>query len=367
MFFEIKEDIRQKLNINDIIEILTALGSNYPKRHKDVLLFQTVCHHYPKDDMSYKLYYYIDSGIFKCFTGKQDAYDIYGLVLDTLNYRGINISLEESIEYVVNHSTVSIGFGINSNDYSTSKYNWNFIDTYKNAMQKGKIFIHSIKSISKNILEVYENYYHSRWLAEGITKESMDKFNIKYSILDNRIVIPHYDIYDNLIGVRGRSLRESEVTNGYKYMPMTVQGRILSHPTSMNLYGIYRNKKSIRKQRQVVIFESEKSVLKAESFYPSENYTLAISGRRISEQQIKLLLQLDVNRVILAFDKDYVSIHSEAGKKCLRDIRGIAEYLKPYFSVYAMIDFKKLLEEKDSPIDQGKEVFEDMYRNKIRL
>jgi len=185
--------------------------------------------------------------------------------------------------------------------------------------------------------------------------------------LDNRIVIPHYDIYNNLIGVRGRALREIEVKGGYKYMPMTVQNKILSHPTSMNLYGIYRNKSTIRKQRQVVIFESEKSVLKAESYYPDENYTLAISGRRISEQQIKLLLNLDVNRVILALDRDYDSFHSPEGKKCLREMEEMAEYLKPYFSVYAMIDFKRLLSEKDSPIDQGKEVFEQLYKSKIKL
>jgi len=122
MFYEIKEDIRQQLNKDDIIDVLMALGSNYPREGKDCLVFQTVCHHHPEDNMRYKLYYYYESGVFMCYTGSQDSYDVYGLVQDTLAYRGIRLSLEESIEYVVNHSTITIGFGVSPTQGIGGKY-----------------------------------------------------------------------------------------------------------------------------------------------------------------------------------------------------------------------------------------------------
>lgn len=367
MFFEMKEEIRNKITTDDVVDVLLALGSDYPKVNEEYLVFQTVCHHYPKDNMSYKLYYYLESGIFKCYTGRQGAYDIYGLVQDTLKYRGIDISLEGAIEYVVNHSAVSVGFTIGGVNKSDPHYSWDFIDEYKSAMNKGKKSIQSLKPYSSHVLDIYKNFYYEGWLEENISFKAMKKFNIKYSILDNRIVIPHYDIYGNLIGIRGRALREEEIESGYKYMPMTIQNKLYSHPTSMNLYGIYRNKSTIRKQRQCVIFESEKSVLKAESIYPDENYTLALAGKSFSDQQIKILLHLNVNRVILALDKDYIDFYSERGQECYNNMLKVANELKPYFSVYLMVDDKDLLKEKNSPIDQGKEIFEKLYKRKIRL
>ncbi|MCF8001673.1 MAG: hypothetical protein K9K76_07455 [Halanaerobiales bacterium] len=195
----------------------------------------------------------------------------------------------------------------------------------------------------------------------------MKKFNIMYSVSRNRIVIPHYDIFNNLIGVRGRSLRKEEVENGYKYMPMEIQKKLYAHPTSSSLYGIYRNKRIIRNQRQVVLFESEKSVLKAESIYPNNNYTLALSGKTISDAQIKLLLKLNVNRVILALDRDYKDFYSDKGFECYENMKSIGRYLKSYFNVHIMVDDKFLLEEGDSPIDQGKDIFEKLYKRKIKI
>ena len=50
-------------------------------------------------------------------------------------------------------------------------------------------------------------------MQENITKNSMDKYNIRYSISQNKIVIPHYDINNELIGIRGRALNERRSRN----------------------------------------------------------------------------------------------------------------------------------------------------------
>lgn len=367
MFFEMKEIVREKITMEDIIDIVVSLGSNYPRRSRNTLIFQSIYHHWPNEDMSYKLYYYIDTGVFKAYTGGQKAYDIYGLIMETFKYRNIPITWEGVVEYVVNNSTISIGFGVENSSAIKQTFSWDFIDDYIEAEESAENMIQYLKQYSKNNLNVFLNAYYKGWIEEGISIEAMKKFNIKYSSQDNRIVIPHYDIFNHLVGVRGRALRKEEVDSGYKYMPMKVNNTMLSHPTSGNLYGIYRNKKTIKKQRQVILFESEKSVLKCETMYPNNNFSLAFAGRSISEEQIKLLLTLNVDRVIIALDRDYKEYYSKEGEVCISKTMNIANTLKSFFNVYIMVDRSWRLKEKESPIDAGKEIFEKLYKSKIRI
>jgi hypothetical protein len=38
-----------------------------------------------------------------------------------------------------------------------------------------------------------------------------------------------------------------------------------------------------------------------------------------------------------------------------------------YCNFYLLYDTKNLLQEKDSPFDKGQEVFEELYKNKIKI
>ena len=75
----------------------------------------------------------------------------------------------------------------------------------------------------------------------------MDKFNIRYSTTQNKIIIPHYNADGQLVGIRGRALNEWEVENVGKYMPVQIEGKWYSHPLSLNLYGLNFNKEDIKK------------------------------------------------------------------------------------------------------------------------
>lgn len=57
----------------------------------------------------------------------------------------------------------------------------------------------------------------------------MDKYNILYSISQEKIVIPHYDINNNLVGIRGRALNEWEIENVGKYMPIRIENKWYAH------------------------------------------------------------------------------------------------------------------------------------------
>lgn len=184
------------------------------------------------------------------------------------------------------------------------------------------------------------------------------EFEIKYDPVETAIVIPHRDINGKLIGVRGRFMAEDAIA---KYMPLKFGEHYMAHSLSGNLYGIYQNQNIIRRQKTVVLFESEKSVLKFGSYFGADNnFSLATCGNKISNEQIKLLLSLGITHVVLAFDKDY---HNEKDMAHIQEnYEKIGKRLANYFSTSIIMDYGTLLDFKDSPIDKGKVVFEELYR-----
>ena len=110
----------------------------------------------------------------------------------------------------------------------------------------------------------------------------MDKFNIRYSISQNKIVIPHYNINGELIGIRGRALNEDEIELFGKYMPIKLEETYYSHPLSRALYGLNFNKNCMAAAGKVILFEAEKSVLLYDTYYEN-NISAAVCGSQRRE------------------------------------------------------------------------------------
>jgi hypothetical protein len=153
-------------------------------------------------------------------------------------------------------------------------------------------------------MDTFVTYYAPEWLNDGITKDAMDKFNIKYSISQHKIIIPHYDVDGDLVGIRGRALNEWEIENVGKYMPVRLEQTWYKHPLSMNLYGLYENKENIKKNRICYVFESEKSVMQFESFN-MPNCAVAVCGSQFNKFQMQLLLRhCHPEEVVICFDSE---------------------------------------------------------------
>ena len=133
----------------------------------------------------------------------------------------------------------------------------------------------------------------------------MMKYNIRYSIVDNQIIIPHYDEYGNLIGVRGRNLNKDKVDEGKKYMPIFYEGKVLKHLTGANLYGLDKNKEMIEKHKTMILFESEKSVLQLDSMMPDHSIGVCVSGSSLTQYQLELIKKLSIDEVIIGVDKEF--------------------------------------------------------------
>ena len=358
-------EIKEVLTIEDITKIVVSLGSNYPKptNNTDVIIFNTVCHN--KKDGSYKLYYLNDKKYFTCFTQCSDSFDIYELIKRNKSLYGIDMDFYETVKYVANITGLQVrrrrrvGFGRSSFLID----DWDFINGYdvKDTQQVDYI------PIPESYLDCYDNIYHQSWIDDGISIQTMKRNNIKYCVKDHQIIIPHYHgVTGDLIGIRCRNLMPEPLAEKKKYMPVYLQGKDFSHALSGNLYGLYKNRETIKRLRKVMIVESEKGVMQCETIYGNNNFTVATCSSNITNIQRDLLLDCDIDEVILAPDKDF-PINSKDYAKKMKTICKLAKKFTPYVRVYVIEDSDDLLELKDSPTDKGQEILEQLMKNKVGL
>ena len=356
--------IKDSLTIDDVIKIVMKLGSEYPKHtnDEDVIIFNTVCHN--KRDGKYKLYYMDSRKSFNCFTQCSDSFDIYELIKRNKSLYGIDMNFHEIVQYVaditgLHYRKRRIGFGVTG----FLVKDWDFINGYSVRDTQQTIY----QDIPKSLLNCFDEVYHQDWIDDGISIEVMKNNNIRYCVKDHQIIIPHYYGLDGrLIGIRCRNLVEETVEKGSKYMPVYLQGMEFAHSLSGNLYGLYKNKETIKKLRKAMIVESEKGVLQCETMYGENNFTVATCSSNITNIHRDLLLDCGIEEVILGFDKDF-EIDSEDYRRKMKSICRLAKKFLPYVRVYILEDSEGLLELKDSPTDKGKEVLENLMKNKIGL
>ncbi len=180
------------------------------------------------------------------------------------------------------------------------------------------------------------------WEDAGISPESLEKFQVRYDPFSNRLVYPIRDAAGRMVNVGGRTLDPDFKAKGlrkYTYF----------HPwgTMDTIYGLWENLSAIQEAGEILLFEGCKSVLLADTW--GIHHTGAILTSHLNGNQVKLLLRLGV-RVVFALDKD-VDVSKD------KNIRRLSHYL----TVRYIQDRGDLLQSKDSPVDQGKEVFQTLY------
>ena len=353
------KELRDSLEPDDIIRILGTydviphyIGIKY-------VIFPTCCHNLTGG--SPKLYYYKNTHLFKCFTDCAASFDIFDLIIKMEALRGNKIGKLQAI--------AKTGLKITSRDEDelaneaianeiTHLYELN----YTEIVDVNNL---DLKPINTNFLDdrfTFDVHGLKPWIDEDISLNTMVYYKITYDPIDNCIIIPQFDVYGNVVGVRGRYLNE-DVTA--KYKPIVYNGDLLSHPKNKTLYGYSHNKDAIELTKTAIIFEAEKSVLKMDTLFGVKNISVAICGQTISREQIQLLLNLGVSNVIVAFDADYSTDEELNAKFAL--YRKIINPLLTYFNVSLIMDTQHRLGYKDSPIDKGLDVFNELMKERIYI
>ena len=382
------QELKEKLSVEDIVKYVTEyLGSDEPEYDPNGNpIFQTVCHN-PAHHGKHKLFYYVETKQFHCYTECAENFDIFGL---TCRAKGYDSTMEfrKAFNDVLNFFHLGgIQFGFNDNsDKNELSDGWNILQKFKDFTAPRKELL-PLPKVQENILEYFSPIVAPiEWLREGITADAMYHFGIRVDAAMRKIIIPHKDIEGNLCGIRGRSFDPDEVADGKKYMPVYIEQDCYKHPLGQNLYGIYENQDVIRRLKKVAVFEGEKSVLLCASYYnkykqvvdeetgevktvyENNNFAVATCGSSFSQQQLMLLLKLGVNEIIFCYDKENdddrnsdLTVNYEA--KLLKIVKPLTKYA----NIYVVMDYEGLLGYKDSPTDRGQEILEQLMKKKQKV
>ena len=365
-----KNYILNSLTIEDNIKICNLLGSpQYKLDNNGNPCFSTcICH---GGDSPYKLIYYPESngqfehrnhGAYHCFTCG-DTFDVVELVIRAMRQQGKTYTWYKALRWIA-QVTGKLNIADGTIPQTTHIEDFTWIDRIKNATKK-KYAVPLLSEINENILEIFYYAPHEEWLKDHITCEALGRFGIGYYGLTNQIIIPHYDIHERLVGIRGRYLDQIDIDLIGKYVPLQIEGQWLSHKLGSNLYGIHVAKDAILRKKKVMLVEAEKSVLQSYSYFHEDSFTVATCGSSISQTQIKILLkELQVEEIIYAPDRDYHDAQSfEAEAWWQKQIKKLAP-LVPYVKVCLVADKKDRLEYKDSPTDKGKDTLLELMDEK---
>lgn len=375
------ENIKNNLTIDQIYDFLIAAGGE-PQIHENIIISRTICHN-PPGQGSFKLYYYDNTKLFKCFTQCSDTFDIFDLVLKIKKLAGEQIvywskdaiqtsrpwDLPDAIRYV------AIFYSIEPPDEKFFEkqrelQDWDFLSKLeaKKHLKNNKQIV-SLKVFEDNFLKHMAYPRILPWEREGITPEIIKIHNICYDPKNQGIVIPHYNINNELVGVRERTLIKENEKYG-KYIPAIINGQMYNHPLSFNLYNINISKDNIRNIKKAIVFEGEKSCLLYGSYFGIKNdISVASCGSNLINYQVELLLSLGVQEIIIGFDRQYKEIGDNEWKKWTNKLYHMHNKYSSMVKISFLFDKTKegILNYKDSPIDQGKDAFLYLFKNRIIL
>lgn len=340
--------IIEELDEDKVKNLLNKLEISFVDKG-DYLLMRTVCHNAYEDEASEKLYYYKNSHLFVCWTHCGNM-SIFTFLKNYYEARNIDYDWYTDI-----YSVILDCSNYNQNLKGTYRYK-SIRDIYKRENNDTELPTYPI-----GVLDCFVKFYPPEWLEDGISTTAMDKFNIRYSISQNKIIIPHLNSNGELVGIRGRALNEEEVEILGKYMPVKLENSWYTHPLSMNLYGLYENKENIKESGIVYVCESEKAVLQAESF-STPNCCVAVCGSNFNKKVLRLLIkECNPKEIIICFDKEELPGET----KYFLKLWDICQKYKNYCNFSFIYDKENLLNLKDSPTDKGEEVFKKLIEKRV--
>lgn len=272
----------------------------------------------------------------------EDGQDLITLVETTEK-----LSFIESVKYL--HKILGLPFEFKRTIKTEKKSDP--LQVFKKVLRCNRMIVNveDIKVLEDKILNDYVPLLHYSWVKEGITERTRKKFGICYSYRYKRIIIPHrFWLNGSLLATNARTtvdnweefnIKKYILTNGYN--------------KQLNIYGLWENYESIQKAGYVVVYESEKSVLKRDSLCDSTG--VAISGHVLSDEQLRVLIGLNVD-IVLAMDND-ISIE---------EVRHMAKKFYRIRPVSYIRDKWDLLNDKDSPTDKGDKIYQFLFKHRVK-
>lgn len=206
------------------------------------------------------------------------------------------------------------------------------------------------------------------WLKEGIAQNSLKNARIGFFPGSDQITIPHYDQKGRFIGLRGRALCKEDAEKFGKYRPILINKQLYNHPLGMNLYNLNNSKDNIKAMGKAIVFESEKSCLKYQSYFGIENdISVACCGSSLSAYQVQLLIDAGAKEIVIAFDRQFQKINDDEFKRLTSKLTKIYNKFKSDVVISFIFDKHMITGYKDAPIDCGPQTFLKLFKERILL
>lgn len=365
--------IINSLTEEDIIKVCTALGNGeYTRGSHDSLCFNTcLCH---GGDSPNKLVYYPHdvegngNGRFRCYTCG-DTYGIIELIIRAHRQQGKTLTWYKALYFLAKTTNKIIESTPKEIETKTVNTDLIWMNRIKSIKNRKMVSVPNLKEINENYLELfwYDPDPLQDWINEGISTEALSRYEIGWYSLTNQITIPVRDSNERLIGLRCRNLNPEDVAVA-KYDNMFINGQKLKYSTGSTLYGLWVTQDKIKQDKKIMLVEAEKSCLLAYTYFGEDSYVAATCGSAITLTQQKILLnELGISKLIYAPDRDYEEADSYEFEIWLnKQIKKLAPFV-PYCQVFLIVDDKNRLKFKDSPLDCGKDIFLELYEEKIEI
>ncbi len=352
MIFD-KQEIKDSMTIEDVEEILELLGIRHHREHDEKLIIETACHN-NLGEGTQKLYYYTNTKLFNCYTNC-GAFDIFEFVLKYFK----EMTLNDAVNWVAERR----GFNFTNGGFEKKS---------QEELEKVEYQKRYANEYSRDILDNHlKPAYVKDWVTEGISPETQLAYEVRYNPRDGAVVFPHYDEQGRLVGIRQRNLAEDMIKRFGKYRPANIRNVLFSSPLSFYLFGVNRNKFALSRTKKAIIFEGEKSVMLYEQYAgKANNNSVASFGTSFSIHHLKILEELGVEEIIFAYDRQYHEANKEDAEYVAlvnKLTRLHNRFSSETMTVSFMMDFGNSLDYKDSPIDKGLVVFNELFQNRFTL
>ena len=209
----------------------------------------------------------------------------------------------------------------------------------------------SVTTYPEKILKHYGCTPNLLWLRDGISLSTQRKWGIGYDISSQRITLPIRTSTGEIMAVKGRLNGEPEEFEP-KYLYLE-QG-----PMSQTLFGYSENYSSLY-ENDVLVVESEKSVLKLDSW--GYNNVVALGSNSLSTTQAKLLMSLNPKCVTFLLDKSLPLENTKKNADLLKTFCTMRQLKIRYWNW----EDNLTLDEKSAPCDDTKEEFEYILQNEV--
>ena len=350
--------LKKSLSLAHHKQIMQALGIPSYSENSTQIVYYTGDKNVDPYKGSPKLYFYKDTNIYVGMTAGR-SYDIISLVKTRLALLKHPCSILDACQFILDTAN------INPDSISRVKkeghvYDWSNLERFIRVRKYGN----QLSEYNRNIIDTLPPLYPQAWIDEGISEETMDKYQIRYYERCNQTVIPCFDDEARLVGVRVRNWDKDRVEQA-KYMPLvTLDGQCYKFNTNQVFYGINYNKPEIERTGKVIIVESEKAVMKLDTYMGRHNIALGMYGSNLGIQRRNQLLKMGVNTVSYVVDNDFIGQDDAFFEQWREKIRHFIKLWDGFCRVEIVWDNLGLLGPKENATDRTKEVWEQLWENR---